>query len=127
MLQTGLQTHQPIRTLETVSSCQIIKVKVKVANEEHVVTLRRCNKIKENHVEVVQQKTSPIQDILKRLSWRYRKKKSDTDLLRKRPRKYLIFIRSSLWRYGQKYSEQLHWKIIVGFMYFCIKLFQYDF
>lgn len=66
------------------------KVQVKVANEVHTVTLRRK---KERPVEEesppVQEKKSPIQDILKRFSLtHYRKKKADRDSARRRPRKY---------------------------------------
>ena len=65
------------------------KVKVKVADEVHTVTLRR-KKVREEpkEEEIIQEpKRSPIQDIFKRLSWHHRKKKVDKDVGRRRPRK----------------------------------------
>ena len=65
------------------------KVKVKVSNTTYVVTLR---KNREEEVETPKTSRSPIRDIFKRFSLRYRKKKPDKESVRIRPCKYILYI-----------------------------------
>ena len=60
------------------------KVKVKVSNKTYVVTLRN----KEQNGENNKTERSPIRDIFRRFSLRYRRKKTEKDCGRPRPCKY---------------------------------------
>ena len=59
------------------------KVKVKVSNTTYVVTLRKNRE--EEQVETPKTSRSPIRDIFKRFSLRYRKKKPEKESVRIRP------------------------------------------